>query len=70
MVDALADRGDEGRVRLRKATGNCQKVLIRRFPNGATQYVEIHITILVWGEPGEVKHLSNRRKRNQPRFRK
>ena len=44
MVDALGDRGDEGRTRLRKATGSCQEALIRRFPNGATQYVEIHIT--------------------------
>jgi hypothetical protein len=32
----LACRGDEGRVKLRKATGSCTKVLIRGYPNGAT----------------------------------
>ena len=36
-VDALALGGDEGRVKLRKATGICKKELIRRYPNGATQ---------------------------------
>ena len=43
MVDALTVRGDEGRTRLRKATGNCQEVLIRRYPNGTTQYIVIYI---------------------------
>jgi hypothetical protein len=37
MGDALDLIGDEGRVKLRKATGSCTKVLIRRCPNGATQ---------------------------------
>ena len=40
MEDALVLRGDEGRAKLRKAAGNCTEVLIRRFPNGATQYIE------------------------------
>ena len=40
MVDALALEGDEGRGKLRKATGNCKQVLIRRYPNGATLHVE------------------------------
>ena len=37
MGDALALRGDEGRDKLRKATGIGQCELIRRYPNGATQ---------------------------------
>ena len=37
MVDALALDADEGRGKLRKATGNCIQVLIRRCPNGETQ---------------------------------
>ena len=39
MVDAQTIRGDEGRTRLRKATGNCQEVLIRRYPNGTTWHI-------------------------------
>jgi len=37
-VDALALRGDEGRGTLRKGSGNREQVLIRTYPNGATQY--------------------------------
>jgi hypothetical protein len=37
MVDALANRGDEGRVTLRYASVSCEKALIRRFPNGETR---------------------------------
>jgi len=33
-VDALALRADEGRGKLRKATGNCKQVLISGCPNG------------------------------------
>ena len=40
MEDAQVLRGEEGRAKLRKATGNCTEVLIRRYPNGATQYFE------------------------------
>ena len=40
MEDALALRGYEGRGKLRKATGKCKRLLIRRCPNGATQYRE------------------------------
>ena len=40
MEDALALRGDEGRGKLRKASGRCTQPLIRRYPNGATQYSE------------------------------
>ena len=45
MEDALVLRGDEGRAKLRKATGSRTEVLIRRYPNGATQYLE---EILFW----------------------
>ena len=40
MGDALALRGDEGRDKLRKAAGIGTYELIRRYPNGATHYVE------------------------------
>ena len=43
----MALRDDEGRGKLRKATGNCKRVLIRRCPNGETQYCE---AILPLGE--------------------
>ena len=36
MGDALALGDDEGRGKLRKATGKCKQLLIRRCPNGAT----------------------------------
>ena len=37
MGDALALRDDEGRGKLRKATGRCKQPLTRRCPNGATR---------------------------------
>ena len=40
MGDAQALRGDEGRDKLRKATGIGTYELIRRYPNGKTQHVE------------------------------
>ena len=40
MEDALVLRGEEGRAKLRKATGSRTEALIRRYPNGATQYLE------------------------------
>jgi len=36
-VDALAQRGDEGRGYRRYATGNWKQMLIRGFPNGETR---------------------------------
>ena len=36
MVDALVAKADEGRGRLRKASGSRQQAMIRRCPNGAT----------------------------------
>jgi len=68
MGDALALRGEEGRDKLRKATGIGTYELIRGCPNGATHRVEgaIFPPSDRWGgEPGELKHLSTRRKRKQ-----
>ena len=45
--------------------------MTRRCPNGETHLVyQVLQTeyIGLQGEPGELKHLSTRRKRNQPRF--
>ena len=36
-VDALAPYADEGRGKLRKATGSRKQALIRRHPNGETR---------------------------------
>ena len=38
-VNALALGGDEGRGRLRKASGSRQQAIIRGHPNGATQHL-------------------------------
>ena len=54
MVDALTVRGDEGRARLRKVTGSCQEALIRKSPNGATQYIVMCI-ICIYTEANEAK---------------
>ena len=40
MGNALALRGDEGRDKLRKAAGIGTYDVIRRYPNGATHYIE------------------------------
>ena len=37
MEDALALRGYEGRGKLRKVTGKCKRLLIRKCPNGGTR---------------------------------
>ena len=51
-MDALAGRGDERRIRLRKASGSCQRALIRGFLNGATQHGAIHVTTSVGRNQG------------------
>ncbi len=61
MADALALGGDEGRDKLRKATGIGQCELIRRYPNGATP--PIYRGSRKRSERGELKHLSTHRKR-------
>ena len=72
--NALALRADEGRDKLRKASGSRKWALIRRFPNGETRQSNTLTTCTEYigarGEPPELKHLSRARKRNQPRFRK
>ena len=73
-VDALAPRAEERRDKLRKAAGRSTYPLSRRFLNGETRlrnpqspYAEY---IGIRREPGELKHLSSRRKRKKYRFRK
>ena len=72
-VDALALRADEGRDKLRKATGRSKYPLIRGYPNGGTHMKRLHVLLsqyITYGrEPGELKHLSSRRKRKKHRFR-
>jgi hypothetical protein len=73
LVDALAPRGDEGRGTLRKARGRGEHSLIPGCPNGATHSrkgVSPSESIGRRGEPGELKHLSSRRKGKQARLRK
>ena len=73
-VDALALRADERRDKLRKASGRSKYPLIRRYLNGETRLSKpqssIRQSITYGREPGELKHLSSRRKRKKHRFRK
>ena len=68
-VDALALRADERRDKLRKAAGRSKYPLIRRYLNGETHMRRPHVSIrqsITYGrEPGELKHLSSRRKRKK-----
>ncbi len=60
-------------VACEKLRGAGKQALIRRYPNGEThrrEAVSMSEYIAHGGEPGELKHLSSSRKRNQPRFRK
>ncbi len=67
--DALALGADERRDKLRKAAGRGTCPLIRRYLNGGTHLrgpqVSMHKSIVHGGGPGELKHLSSRRKRKQ-----
>ena len=60
---------DERRDKLRKASGRSKYPLIRRFLNGETYLrrpqVSTAQSISCGREPGELKHLSSRRKRKQ-----
>ena len=71
-VDALALRADERRDKLRKASGRSKYPLIRRYLNGETWLSNPQSTygkyIAIRWEPGELKHLSSRRKRKKNRF--
>ena len=71
-VDALALRAEERRDKLRKAAVRSKYPLIRRYLNGETRLEELQSSIrqsITYGrEPGELKHLSSRRKRKKHRF--
>ena len=70
-VDALATTGDERRDSLRKAPGSGQihfEPEISEWGNPPARVSQPE-SIGLGGEPGELKHLSTRRNRNQPRFR-
>ena len=68
-ADALALRADERRDKLRKAMGRCKWPLIHGYLNGETCMSIPHATctesIGAGREPGELKHLSSRRKRKK-----
>ena len=68
-ADALALGADERRDKLRKAAGRGKCPAIRRCLNGGTHMRGTHVSarehIARGGEPGELKHLSSRRKRKQ-----
>ena len=70
----LALRADERRDKLRKASGRSKYPLIRRYLNGETRLRRPQSlygkSIAIQREPGELKHLSSRRKRKKHRFRK
>lgn len=70
-VNALVQYADEGRVGLRKARMSCRKaILIRDVQMGYKPLSTERPNRKVGGERAEVKHLSKRRKRNQPSVRK
>ena len=68
-MDALALRADERRDKLRKAVGRSKYPMIHGCLNGETHMERLHGSISksigYGGEPGELKHLSSRRKRKK-----
>ena len=70
----MALRADERRDKLRKAAVRSRYPKTRRCLNGETRQEELLSlyaeSIGMQGEPGELKHLSSRRKRKKHRFRK
>jgi hypothetical protein len=72
MADALASRAEEGRGKAAISLGELSSKLNRGYPNWATSQSKTlahpaeHIGLV--REPGELKHLSTPRKRNQPRY--
>ena len=72
-ADALALGADERRDKLRKAAGRSTYPVIRGCLNGETRLgspqPSMAESIGHGGEPGELKHLSTRRKRKKHRFR-
>ena len=65
----MALRAEERRDKLRKAVGRSKYPVIHGFLNGETHMDRLHVSIcesIAYGrEPGELKHLSSRRKRKQ-----
>ena len=65
----MALRADERRDKLRKAMVRSKYPLIHGFLNGETYMSKPHVSydesIVIRREPGELKHLSNRRKRKK-----
>ena len=70
----MALRAEERRDKLRKAAGRSKYPESRRYLNGETHMSKPHVPytkfIGIWREPGELKHLSSRRKRKKHRFSK
>ncbi len=68
----MALRADERRDKLRKAMGRSKYPSIHGFLNGETYMSNPHVTydesIVIRREPGELKHLSSRRKRKKSFF--
>ena len=70
----MALRAEERRDKLRKAAARSKYPTTRRCLNGETRLDRLQPpcteSIGARGEPGELKHLSSRRKRKKHRFRK
>ena len=70
----MALGADERRGKLRKAVVRCKQPTTHGCLNGGTRLEglqsSIHESIVYGREPGELKHLSSRRKRKKNRFRK
>ena len=68
----MALRAEERRDKLRKAAVRSKYPMTRRYLNGETRLEKLQSLyteyIGMQGEPGELKHLSNRRKRKKHRF--
>ncbi len=65
----MALRAEERRDKLRKAAGRSKYPKIRGYLNGETHMEKLHVSMAEsighGGEPGELKHLSSRRKRKK-----
>ncbi len=68
----MALRAEERRDKLRKAAVRSKYPMTRRSLNGETRLEKLQSlygeSIAMEGEPGELKHLSSRRKRKKHRF--
>ena len=68
----MALRAEERRDKLRKAAARSKYPMTRRSLNGETRLEKLQSlhgeSIAMQGEPGELKHLSSRRKRKKHRF--